>query len=179
VNTGPRFRRATLLVVAAAVVLAGCGITHPQNLNYRVDKRLHFIEPRSRTLVHAPVTVRWTIRGFTIEAPGTAPPRRDAGYFAVFVDRAPIKPGQTVRAVASGDRVCQDDPACPDEQYLEQRRVYTTAVPSLTLTIIPPLAGHSERVQYHAITVVLMSTDGHRLGESSWELDVRMRRLGL
>jgi len=164
-----------VLILAAA----GCGIAHPQDLNFTVDQRLQFQAPPARALVTAPVTVHWTMSGFRVEPAGTAPAGPDAGYFAVFVDRAPIRPGQTMRAVATGDELCLHQRGCPDAGYLAARRIYTTTTTSLTLPQIPPLSGNVERVQYHTVTVVLMDTSGHRIGESAWELDLRMQRPGL
>jgi hypothetical protein len=43
---------------------------------------------------------------------------------------------------------------------------------------VPNVAGDREKLQQHSITVVLMDTSGHRIGESAWELDVRMARAG-
>ena len=170
-----------LVLAAAAAVLstAGCGIAHPQDLNFTVDKRLQFQAPPARALVTAPVTVRWTMAGFRTEPAGSGAAGPDAGYFAVFVDRAPIRPGQTMRAVATGDELCLHQPGCPDAAYLAARQIYTTTATSLTLPQIPPLSGNVQRVQYHTVTVVLMDTTGHRIGESAWELDLRMRRSGL
>ena len=172
---GRRIFLAGVLVLAAA----GCGIAHPQDLNFTVDQRLQFQAPPARTLVTAPVTVRWTMTGFRAEVPGSGPASEEAGYFAVFVDRAPIRPGQTMRAVATGDELCLHRPGCPDAAYLAARQIYTTTATSLTLQQIPPLSGDAERVQYHSVTVVLMDTTGHRIGESAWQLDLRMRRPGL
>ncbi|HET6809707.1 MAG TPA: hypothetical protein VFH50_01705 [Acidimicrobiales bacterium] len=172
---GRRILLGGLLVLAAA----GCGVAHPQDLNFTVDKRLQFQSPPARALVAAPVTVRWTMAGFRVEPEGSAPSRPDAGYFAVFVDRAPIRPGQTMRAVATGDQVCLHQAGCPDAAYLAARQIYTTTATSLTLQQIPPLSGNVQRVQYHSVTVVLMDTTGHRIGESAWELDLRTRRAGI
>ena len=170
-----------LVLVSAALVLstAGCGIAHPQDLNFTVDQRLQFQSPPSRALVTSPVTVRWTMTGFRVEPAGTGPASSGTGYFAVFVDRAPIRPGQTMRAVATGDEVCLHRPGCPDPAYLAARLIYTTTATSVTLPQVPPLSGNVQRVQYHSVTVVLMDTTGHRIGESAWELDLRMRRPGL
>jgi len=178
---GRRFRSAVLAVGALAAALAGsgCGFTQMQNLSFRVDDRLHFVSPPARTMVQNPVTVSWRISGFAVAPPGSTPPSRGAGYFAVFVDRAPIQPGQTMRTVASRDLQCLHQPGCPDESYLEQRQIYTTTRQQLTLGEIPNLVGDNEKVQLHTITVVLMDTSGHRIGESAWELDVRMRRVGV
>jgi hypothetical protein len=167
------------VVAALALTASACGITHVRDLNFTVDQRLQFVSPPARSLVTAPLTVRWTMTGFRPEAPGSGPPRRDAGYFAVFVDRAPIRPEETMRVVAAADPLCLHRPGCPDAAYLAQREIYTTTADSLTLPQVPPVSGDTERIQYHTITVVLMDTSGHRIGESAWELDVRMRRPGL
>ena len=172
---GRRIFLGGLLVLAAA----GCGIAHPQDLNFSVDKRLQFQSPPARALVGTPVTVRWTMAGFRVEPAGSAPASADAGYFAVFVDRAPIRPGQTMRAVATGDEVCLHQKGCPDAAYLAARQIYTTTATAVTLPQIPPLSGNVQRIQYHSVTVVLMDTTGHRIGESAWELDLRLRRPGI
>jgi len=166
------------LVVAGAVLVSGCGITHLQDLSFRVDNRLHFTTPKTRTKVHQPVHLAWTIRDFRIAAPGSEPPSRAAGYFALFVDRTPVKPGQTMRAVGSNDPSCRRDPKCPNEGYLEQHAVYTTTDLAMTLPLIPNILGDKEKIQHHTITIVLMDTSGHRIGESAWELDLRIPKVG-
>jgi len=169
-----------VLLIAVLIVLGNaCGIAHPGDLGYRIDKRLHFVTPKARTLIKPPIDVRWSISDFTVQPPGGAPPSGKAGYFAVFVDRAPIKPKETMRVVAKNDEVCLHRPGCPDESYLQDRQIYTTTSSGLTLDQIPPIAGDTERIQLHFITVILMDTAGHRIGESAWQLDVRMRRVGL
>jgi hypothetical protein len=160
--------------VAAVLGLSGCGLTHLHDLSFRVDERLTFTSPESRATVRQPVTVSWTMRDFRVAALGTAPPSDDAGYFAVFVDRTPIKPGQTMKSVAGDDLACQSDPKCPNRSYLRQHLVFTTTETSLKLPLIPDLTGIKADVQLHRITVVLMDTAGHRIGESAWERDVRI-----
>ena len=174
-----RLLRAVAVLVAAVVPLAGCGLTHLNELNFRVDNRLHFLSPKDRAKVHQPVNVSWTIHGFRIAALGSEPASHDAGYFAVFVDRQPIQPGQTMKAVASGDRFCQRDPKCPNVSYLNDRGVYTTTNSSIRLDTIANVVGNNDKVQLHSFIVVLMNTAGHRIGESAWELDLRIPRTGL
>ena len=165
------------LLAALASLASGCGLAHLNELNFRVDNRLHFVTPKARSLVHQPVTVAWTMRDFTVAAPGSAPPSRDAGYFAVFVDRAPIRPGQTLKAVGNGDPVCANDPKCPDKTYLNDHKVFTTTQTQLRLGLVTDIPGDHETVQMHAVTVVLLDTSGRRIGESAWELDFRMHRV--
>jgi hypothetical protein len=156
------------------LLTSACGITHPRDLNFRTDDRLHFSSPADRAKVEQPVTVSWHIRDFRVTEKGHGRPGDDAGFFAVFVDRAPVKPGQTLDAVAGGDPSCERDPRCPDETYLRQHRVFATTSTSLKLPQIANLADSNEKVQLHSITVVLLDSAGRRIGESAWQLDVRI-----
>ena len=175
---GRRLARVAAVLVAM-LTLAGCGLTHVQDLNFRVDKRLHFVSPKDRSTVHQQVTIAWRMDDFKVAAQGSQPQSRDAGYFAVFVDRTPIKPGHTMDDVAKDDPFCQRSPTCPDSDYLSQRNIYTTTKTSLDIPFIPNISGSKEKLQLHAITIVLMNTSGHRIGESAWELDVRIRKVGV
>ena len=174
-----RARRAVACaVLLAALPLSGCGLTHLQDLNFRVDKRLHFTTPKDRSTQSRPLTVSWTMSDFRIAPKGSEPPSRGAGYFAVFVDKTPIKPGKTMKSLASNDQACKVDPKCPDRNYLEGLGVYETTATTITLKQISNVRGDKEHLQHHYIDVVLMDTAGHRIGESSWELDVRLPQLG-
>ena len=166
-------------ILAIAFAASGCGLTHLSDLNFRVDDRLHFTSPKDRATVGRPLTVSWTIRDFRIAGPGSEAPSRDAGYFAVFLDRAPIRPEQTLRVIGNNDPTCKNDPKCPDMQYLHDHYVFPTTATQLRLTQIPTLLGNHEKLQQHTITVVLLDTAGHRIGESAWELDVRLPRIGV
>jgi hypothetical protein len=171
--------RRLALAAGLAASVSGCGLAHLQDLNFRVDDRLHFVSPKARTTVQQPLSFSWTMRDFTVAAPGSGPASRDAGYFAVFVDQAPIHPGQTLKAVGHGDPVCERDPKCPDRAYLNSHFVFTTTGTHLQLPRIPDLRGVKEKLQLHSITVVLVDTDGRRIGESAWELDVRIPKAGV
>ena len=168
---------AAALVVTVASPLAGCGITHVQDLNFRVDNRLHFDTPKDRSKVYLPLTISWHVKDFRIAAKGSEPPSDGAGYFAVFVDRQPIGPEQTMKAVAD-DRFCKRDPKCPDDAYLRDRQIYTTTSTTIHFDQITNLNSH-DKLQLHTFVVVLMNTAGHRIGESAWELDLRIPKVGL
>lgn len=174
-------RRLVRIVVGlvAVVSLAGCGVTHLQDLSFRVDKRLHFVSPEDRSTVHSQVTITWRMDDFRIAPEGSRPPSHDAGYFAVFVDKTPIKPARTMDDIAKDDPFCQHSPTCPDSQYLSQRNIYTTTNTSLAIPFIPNISGSKEKLQLHTVTIVLMDTSGHRIGESAWQLDVRIRKVGV
>jgi hypothetical protein len=173
VSSGGGRPRARLLAGAGALLSAllvgGCGLS---NLQFTKDNRLHFVSPRSRQLVGTPVTLNWTISGFRAEKQGSSPPSPDAGYFAIFVDRAPVKPGQTLLSLA--DKSCRQTAGCFNPEYLAERNVYTTTSDSLTIDQVPALNSY-ENVQVHEATIVLMNTAGQRIGESAWYLDFRLR----
>ena len=171
-------RRAAFLAACCALGVAGCGLAHAQGLSFRVDNRLHLTAPADLKSVNQPVSVSWAITGFRVAGGGTERPSRQAGYFGVFVDRAPIAPGQTMRAVASGDHICLSDPQCPGADYLAARHVFTTTTPTVTLPRLPDVPGDAEPVQVHRVIVVLIDTGGHRIGESAWELDLRLPQAG-
>lgn len=161
------------LALAALALLAGCNMS---NLEFVKDNRLRFVSPRSRQLVGVPVRVAWVMSGFRVEGLGSAPPSRDAGYFAIFVDRAPVRPGQTLLSLA--DRSCRVTPGCFNAEYLAERNVYTTTGDSFTLEQVPALNSY-EKVQVHQVTIVLMNTAGQRIGESAWYLEFRLRSVGV
>ena len=173
-----RLLRGVALTLAGVTLLSGCGITHLQDLSFRVDNRLHFTTPKDRSRLTQPVRLAWTIREFRVAEPGSEPPSRDAGYFALFVDRTPIRPGQTMRAVMADDPSCKRDPKCPTTDQLAQKQVYTTTDLSMTLPQIPNLSFVKDKIQHHTVTVVLMDTSGHRIGESAWQLDFRIPKVG-
>lgn len=156
-------------VLLAALLTSGCGLS---NLQFTKDNRLHFTSPRSRQLVATPVTLTWTISDFKAEKEGSFPPSGNAGYFAIFVDRAPVKPGQTLLSLA--DKSCRVTPGCFNPEYLAERNVYTTTSDSFTIDQVPALNSY-ENVQVHEATIVLMNTAGQRIGESAWYVDFRLR----
>jgi hypothetical protein len=166
-----RFKAFAALLCAVAT-LTGCGFS---NLAFVADHRLHFVEPKSRALVTAPVTLRWTMVDFAIATPGHARPTSKAGYFAIFVDRAPIKPGQNLSSVASGDKSCLRAAGCPDAQYLADRQIYTTTQMSFVLQQVTPF--HSrQKTQTHQAIIVLLDASGRRIGEAAWYRDFRIKQ---
>ncbi|MHB8669597.1 MAG: hypothetical protein ACYDAD_03405, partial [Acidimicrobiales bacterium] len=124
---------ALVLTAAFALSASACGAGH---LVFVADHRFHFTTPRDRSLVTAPITVRWTMSGF--EPRGLDGQRRhDAGAFAVFVDTNPMPVGRGLRWVAHGDKACKVDPACPSPSYLANRNVYVTTARELHLDVWP------------------------------------------
>ena len=172
-------RRAVLLaaLAALAVLTSGCGLTHVADLNFRVDDRLHFTAPESRSTVHTPLTVSWRMDDFRPAALQSEPPTESAGVFAVFVDRAPIKPGQTLAAVA--DDSCRHTRGCPDLTYLRDQYVFVTRETQLTLNDVPKARGQRTGARHaHEATIVLVDARGGRIGENAYTVDFTIKDAG-
>lgn len=167
----PRYARWAALTALPLVLAAGC--VDVSELQFVQDDRLTFDAPGSRELVETPLQLSWAMTDFEVVERGQGEPSDDAGYFAVFVDRAPVEPGETLEEVAGRDDVCRRDPACPDEQYLADRGVYVTTTPSLTIDLVPAL-GSTEEIELHDVTVILLDSRGRRIGESAWYREFRM-----
>jgi len=176
-----RLAHAARRLAAATVVLsltAGCGIAHMRDLNFRVDHRLHFVGVKDRADVSLPVTIRWRMSDFTVAPQGSAPASPDVGYFAVFVDQSPIRPGQTMKAICKADPFERGDADCPTTAYLQGKLIYPTTSTEVSIDSLPNIAGNKDKKQLHTFVVVLMDTSGRRMGESAWELDLRLPRIG-
>jgi hypothetical protein len=165
---------ALVSTVIATSSLSGCRVS---GLQMRVDDRLAFVSPEAGRRAQLPVTVRWSMRGFTPSGldRGRA---ADRGAFAVFVDRTPMSVGADLRSLAGGDQACRRDPRCPDLGYLAERDVLVTTEPTITLARVPK-ADDGVGDEQHSITVVLVDGSGHRIGESAWYLPFTTRRVTL
>ena len=159
------FRGWTLL---ALVAVAAVGCTS-EGLAFVQDKRVEVVAPAGHAKVTLPVTVRWRVRDFRITGrDGSA--TDSAGYFGVFVDRAPVPPGRPLSWIANDDRRCLATTGCPDATYLADRGVYATTQTSLTLPQLPNQHAYRNHEQ-HEVTVVLLDGTGHRIGESAFYVD--------
>jgi hypothetical protein len=146
--------------LALLVAASGCAV---DGLAFRVDDRVEITAPADRAQVSLPVTIEWT--GERLDASDGGP------FFAVFVDRAPIKPGQSLRALA--DDSCNRTPGCPDLGYLEDRFVFLTDGNAVTLDAVPERGG-SQRTSAddrHEATIVLVDGEGRRIGEAAYTVE--------
>jgi hypothetical protein len=163
------------IAALCCLLLAGCV---PQGLAFRVDKRVTITAPEDRAEVTLPLTVEWSVRDFTVTRSDSAVGGDDAGYFAVFVDRAPQPPGKSLAWIARKDRSCRPTDGCPDEEYLASRGIYSTTDTHITFDQLPRPA-NDKRKERHTLTVVLLDPSGHRLGESAYQVDIVLHRKGL
>lgn len=159
--------------MALLSVLALTACVDMSQLSFTNDHRLHFTQPAHRALVDRPVEISWTMTDFRVTAPGSEPPTRDAGYFALFVDQAPVAPGHHLADVGAGDPECRRSPGCPDKSYLADHGVYTTTRTSIILSSVSDLAIHDDP-QLHTVTVVLLDTASRRIGESAWYVEFEL-----
>jgi hypothetical protein len=125
------------------------------------DQRLRITSPTVLGTVTTPFSVSWT---------GSRP--GDHSY-AVFVDRMPFGPGETVRDLA--DRQCKHEPGCPDAEYLAGLGVYVTTSQSVEVTHLVPLGGTAGRASHpvHTLTVIALDGRGRRRGEAAWTVEFR------
>ena len=149
------------------VPLLACSACVPQGLNFKVDKRVEIGAPRNDAVVSFPFTLRWSVRDFDVVEPGT-PVREAAGYFAVFIDSTPMGPGKSLHALREKDATCEGD--CTDATYFAERGIYTTTDTRLVVKELPP--GDDKKT--HRATVVLLNSQGARMGESAWHVNFRV-----
>ena len=170
----PRSRAQVPALLALVLALSACV---PQGLAFRVDQRLTFVTPEDRSTVQLPLTLDWEIRDFEVVEPGTGGAAdEDAGYFAVFVDRAPMPPGKPLSWLARDDSSCRESDGCPDEEYLNGRGVYTTTDTELTLEQLPRTTDREDRKERHRVVVVLLDAEDRRIGESAFEIAFDVER---
>jgi hypothetical protein len=168
-------RRAGAVAIACCLLLSGC-VT--QGLSFRVDKRLSITSPKNRAELTLPVTVSWKMNDFTITKGDAAGATGKAGYFAVFVDRAPQPPGKALSWLAGKDRTCRPSDGCPDDQYLAARGVYSTTDTHITFDQLPR-SSDTHQKERHSVTVVLLDPAGKRIGETAQQVDFVVRRKAL
>lgn len=153
------------VLCAAGLALAGCSA---DGLAFRQDHRVEIIEPRWRSTVSLPVTLRWSPKDDALA--GTT--------FGVFIDHAPMPPGEDLNFLARRDRSCQRTPGCPDRAWLEARQIYTTTATTLRvdeLTDTRPRE-RADRKERHEVVIVLLDRTGRRKGEAAFYVEFFLRR---
>jgi hypothetical protein len=164
-------------IFALALTTSGCA-TSLHGLEFHNDKRLKITSPHENDLVSAPFTLHWTMRDFTIAGPGRGPVNDDTGYFAIFIDRSPVKPGKTLAAVNKHDPTCTHSALCTTKSYLARKQVYTTTKDEYTLQSVADILSNKLSTQFHTATVILLNTAGERISESAWSVEFRMHASG-
>jgi len=163
--------RTTLAVVGGALLVSGCV---PQGLSFKADKRVEIVRPEERSEVTLPVTLEWTVRDFDLKTS----PADSGGSFAVFVDRAPIPPGERLTWLARNDSTCKTKPNCPDAAYFAGLGVYETTDTRLEIKDVPGSAPRSGRRDRHRAVIVLLDSDGKRIDEIAFDVIFDLKRKG-
>lgn len=168
------------LAAAGLVALIAAGATACSSLDglrFTNDHRLTLLEPTASSTVTLPFTVSWRVRDFTpvkigLGDPAQQPaPTPDAGYFAIFVDRAPMPPGQDLKSLVSDDSSCVSRPDCPTPGYLAGRDIFITDQTSYSVQSIQSTSATAS----HELSVVLLDSHGRRIGDSSWFVSVNVK----
>ena len=156
--------RALIGLVFLSVTLPACGVS---GLAFATDDRLEIVSPEDRAEVTLPMTVRWRAHDLDL----------GDGSFGIFVDRAPQPPGESLAWIARDDDTCVASRACPDEQYLAERGVYSTRRTSFTIDLLPfTNPTDVRRREFHEFTIVLLDASGVRIGESAWFVEFQVER---
>lgn len=132
-------RAAMLAALGAAVVSAtGC-----QQLLFRQDNRITVTAPADYSSIREPVVISWNAVDFTPGPDGT---------FCVFVDRAPMPPGESLDYFSARDR----------------DGIFQTTNSHIRFDVLNDIPSNpSAERNYHQITVVLLDRSGHRIGEEA------------
>lgn len=165
-------RLAAIILLAASS--AGCSTS---GLSFVRDDRVTITTPVDRARVELPVTIRWEVEDFRVTGP--VPDRSasdDAGYFGVLLDRSPPPPGETLGWLIQDDLVCKADPACPNDDYLARRDIFSTTETSFVIREVPPPAANERTRQFHEVTVILLDGAGRRIGESAFSVEFELPR---
>lgn len=157
-------RRFAHLALACAALgsLAGCG-TH--GLSFRLDERVSMVAPADHAKVDLPLSVRWTTKGFS-----TA----DGSSFGVLVDRTPPPAGKTLGWLFRNDDTCSGA-ACDDPTYRLQRGVVQTRSTNVVFDDITTIGDRNDG-EGHEVTVILLDSEGRRVGEGAWSRQFRVER---
>jgi hypothetical protein len=148
-------------LVCALGVMTACA----SRAELRGDQ-ISFSSPKELALVSAPFTLRW--------ATHDRPPQ--AARYGVFVDRPPMKPGDSVRDLF-GEQ-CRATPGCPDEMLLRTLGIYLTPNSEAVISTMPILGGVARRAAHpvHQVTVVYLDRRGRRVGGYAFTTSLRAAR---
>jgi hypothetical protein len=137
-RTGRKAARVAAACLLLSLLGTACG---PTGLDFRQDHRLAIVAPDGVTTVHLPLTVRWRFLDPLGSAGGTA-------EFAVFVDRAPVGPGESLASL----------------DHAERHAVTVTRATEAQVASVDTSGGAARE---HQATVVLLDQGGRRIGETA------------
>ncbi len=163
-----RLLRLVVVILAVVAAASSCAV---HGLEFMTDDSVAITSPLNRADVQPPFTISWRVRAASLA--GQIADGRQPGYFAVFIDRTPVRPGQNLKVLT--DHVCQQTPGCPSPAYLAQLNVYLTGGMSLTVTTLPnlvPAGARPNKLDYlHQATIVIVNRQLQRIGEASFSVN--------
>ena len=139
-----------------------------RGLNFEQDERLEITSPDDRAKVGLPFVVRWRVEDFEITGrDGSARP--DAGYFGVYVDRAPQPPDRTQAWLVREDQRCRRLTDCTASSFLADQNIFAVTETSFTVERVEaPSSQAPKRREFHDVTIALLNGRGQRIGESAF-----------
>lgn len=170
--------RASLLWTGGLVLLVALAGCSTSGMAFMVDDSIRVTAPEPRSTVSLPVTVRW-LDASPPAVTRVAPADPEAEYYAVFVDRAPVRPGASVVDVIDDvdRRTCLAAPQCPDPKVLRDRGVLLTESTEVELEFLRDQrpASRATSKDPHEVAVVRMRGD-RRTGEAAFRVSFFVRR---
>lgn len=148
------------LAVAAVLLLAGC---RTSGLQLSSDTGFRIVTPSDNGLVSLPFQLTWS------------PKPKDTRY-AVFFDRSPIAPDGTLLSLVPKLDPCRAQTVCPDASWLRDRDIYVTSSTSVLVRTLFDLTSGKRSTEAHEVIVVLVDSEGRRIGESAAIRDFRIQR---
>ena len=136
-------KRFSIATIAVAMTLTTSGCL--EGRSFHDDNVVRFTEPVEGDFAAAPLLVKWTGR----------PPATKS--WALFVDRAPIRPGQSI----------------DDLEVQERQNLYVSDVAELTLdVIVSRTTAVKSRRDRHRLIVVPLDSHGRRVGEAAASVEL-------
>lgn len=136
-----------LLLVAT---MSGCATN---GLSFVQDDRISIVSPADNAELTLPLQVEWKARDFD-------------GFYAVFFDRSPMRPGQSLQSLVPDNDPCRTQDACPDAAWLAERHIFVTETTLLQVPQLPDRRENNRSKDRHEIVIVLLDASGTRIGES-------------
>ena len=131
--------RIRIAVMAFAVLVASAC----QPLLFRQDHRVAILSPAIYSTVGEPLTITWVVKDFSAPADGK---------FAVFMDRDPMPPGESIDYFDPGNR----------------DSIFVLSASRLRIDLLNPQVGvDPAEINHHMVTVVLLDRSGRRIGEEA------------
>jgi hypothetical protein len=163
--------RLSAAIIALALLGSACST---QGLEFTEDERVRWVT-EERSTVSLPLTLEWETTDYEVTGPD-GQSDLSAGYFAVFIDRMPMRRNATLLSLAADDDSCQADPACPDTTWFVNRQVYVVEEGTSVTIEQLPMDLEQSGPELHDFVLVLLDGQGRRQGESAHRIRLIVER---